>query len=701
LAGGLVAAFAVTGPTPGADAAPVEPVVVVATAVGIVTEGEVADQAAADEADVEVRTVADTSVVTVETTDPEAVIAELSESGDYLGVALERYYRPLGFADPPNDPYYRNGTQWDLQNQQGDTAWTSSAQVGARFAAAWTQMATGAGAAEAAPIAIIDTGLPASPSAQLAGVVGKYDAADGDTNVHLPAGISALDAIHGGYVASVIAARANDGISITGAAWDNAVYFYKVLEDVNASRGHYVMLTSDIIVAMERAVADGAKVINMSFGSDCPAQSQWSSDPLAVAIQRAVAAGVTVVAAAGNSGNGTIECPASLPGVISVAASDRDGTEAYFSQRNAYVDITAPGEDIAAVSAYAASTTAEIKLVDGTSFSSPLVAAAAALIKRTYPKLTPALIERALLYTAQDAGPYRRDDYFGYGILDAGAALAAAANAATLTDPYTTMVGPVRQLAMSPDMAGGGTAELLVVDSTIATLNGRPGAVYYKLMGYRVSSAGALGTTVQIGANWLGYTLYAPGDWNGDGRADLMSRNSSGRLYLYPGNGSGGVQAASQIGSAWSPFTVVPTADLSGDGKRDILAIQNSTGDLYLYRGDGKGGFLSGRVKCGSGWRGWRLYAAGDITGDGRADIVGISPDGTLYQYPGNGRSGFSGRTRIGGGWNMYDMVVMGRFGSDSYVDIVAIDPADSGLYYYRGTGHGKFAARAKIGSGF
>ncbi|MDR0593085.1 MAG: S8 family serine peptidase [Bifidobacteriaceae bacterium] len=697
---GLAAVLAVSLAPPSAQAEESELVTVVATAVGAVSEQEVVEQASADADDVEVRTIADTSVVTIETTDPEGVIAGLEASGEYQGAALERYAEVYGFADP-NDPYYRNGVQWDIGNPQGSNPWARAAAVGARFEAAWPLMATDAGAAARAPIAVIDSGLPASPSAQLAAVVGKYDVADGDANVRLPAGVSALDAIHGGYVSSVIAARTDDSSSIAGAAWDTSLYFYKVLSDQSAVQGNYLLAISDITVAVRRAVADGAKVINMSFGSTCPAQSQWATDPLALAIQDAVAAGVVVVAAAGNAGNGTVNCPASFPNVISVAATARNGDRAEFSEYNAYVDIAAPGEDVAAVSASGSSVAGEIKLVDGTSFSSPLVAAAAGLLKRTYPDLAPALVERVLLYTAQDTGTYGRDDYFGYGVLDAGAALAAGGRADSLADPYTTLVPHVQQLTLPGDMDGDGRGELLVVDGTQATLKGVVGSVKSKLLRFPATPAGGLGTVQQIGWNWSGFTVYGAGDWNRDGKADLLGRAGSGALYFYRGLGDGTLATAVRVGSGWVGYTAVPSRDLSGDGNPDLLAIQDSTGLLYLYRGDGRGGFLPGRTQVGSGWRGFRLFAPGDVTGDGRNDIISTGPDGALYRYPGTGSGGFGARVRIGGGWNMYKQVVMGLFDADQYVDIIALDPSNSGVYYYRGLGWSQFGARSQIAAGW
>ncbi|MFP5019075.1 serine protease, partial [Paenarthrobacter ureafaciens] len=75
------------------------------------------------------------------------------------------------------------------------------------------------------------------------------------------------------------------------------------------------------------------------------------------------------------------------------------------------------------------------------------------------------------------------------------------------------------------------------------------------------------------------------------GRSDILARDSIGVLWLYPGNGCGGLQPRVQAGSAWNGMTmIIAHGDFSGDGKADLRA-RDSSGILRLYRGNGTGGF--------------------------------------------------------------------------------------------------------------
>jgi myo-inositol-hexaphosphate 3-phosphohydrolase len=90
-------------------------------------------------------------------------------------------------------------------------------------------------------------------------------------------------------------------------------------------------------------------------------------------------------------------------------------------------------------------------------------------------------------------------------------------------------------------------------------------------------------------------------DFTGDSRADLVARDSSGVLYIYPGTGSGGFGSRIRLGSGWNAMTALSVSgDLTGDGKVDLVA-RDSSGVLYIYPGTGTGGFGS-RIRLGSGW---------------------------------------------------------------------------------------------------
>lgn len=170
--------------------------------------------------------------------------------------------------------------------------------------------------------------------------------------------------------------------------------------------------------AVTRAVKKGAAVINMSY--TFPAGSCFSHF---VATQFAIRKGAVPVAAAGNSGDsGNMPVrPAVDPHVLSVGAVDEGSTVAPFSTRNTGVDITAPGAGILApfVSAGAAGTGVDRdwRLVSGTSFSAPMVSAAAAWLRQIRPELGNLQISNLLTSSATDLGEPGRDPEYGEGLL--------------------------------------------------------------------------------------------------------------------------------------------------------------------------------------------------------------------------------------------------------------------------------------------
>ncbi|MGQ4490577.1 FG-GAP repeat domain-containing protein [Streptomyces sp. SAS_281] len=178
-----------------------------------------------------------------------------------------------------------------------------------------------------------------------------------------------------------------------------------------------------------------------------------------------------------------------------------------------------------------------------------------------------------------------------------------------------------------------------------------------------------------------------------DGRVDTL-RVRNGRLYI----------AGHAISDGWNIYNdLIGPGDLSGDGAGDILA-RDAKGDLFLYQGNGKGTALAAKIKVGYGYGSYRhIVGAGDLTGDGRADVVAIAKDGTLYLYEGTGKASapFKARVTIGTGFDIYNkFAAVGDLNGDGKADLVGVNGYGD-LYRYTSTGTGKLNKRVRIGYGF
>lgn len=254
----------------------------------------------------------------------------------------------------------------------------------------------------AVTVAVIDTGLDSKHPDLKSQLLPPYNAAD-------PANGAYTD-MHGTHVAGIIAAGANNGIGGQGIA-PNA----KILP-IDVFNGGYG--ASDYVIAegILYAIEKGADVINMSLGG------YMESPIMEEAVQKAIEAGVTVVAAAGNEATDEYSSPAHYEGVISVGATNEQNELAEFSNFGPSVDIVAPGEDVYSTVFDYMKGSSYVK-ASGTSMASPVVAGVAALLKSKYPELTPFEVEYILEQTATNLGEKGYDLKFANGLVNPVAAL--------------------------------------------------------------------------------------------------------------------------------------------------------------------------------------------------------------------------------------------------------------------------------------
>ena len=167
--------------------------------------------------------------------------------------------------------------------------------------------------------------------------------------------------------------------------------------------------------------------------------------------------------------------------------------------------------------------------------------------------------------------------------------------------------------------------------------------------------------SIRVGGGWnVMKDLRVPGDLSGDALPDLVAKDKYGVLWLYPGKGDGTFGSRVRIGGGWAKYTITGKGDYNRDGRPDLLA-RDGSGVLWLYPGTGKAApALGSRVRVGGGWSVYSAFAtAGDITGDGRPDLLARDTSGVMWLYKGTGKTGtatFKTRTRVGGGWNAFTL---------------------------------------------
>lgn len=429
-------------------------------------------------------------------------------------------------------------------------------------------------------VAVADTGVRLSHP----DLAGKFDPADPDgydfvsdprrsldgdgrdSNADDPGdgGVAGGSSFHGTHVAGTIAAATNNAIGVAGAGWDTRIMPLRVLGEGGA--GSAFDITSAVLYAARLPNASGllapvkANVINLSLGSENASATEQQ------AYADVVAAGVMVVAAAGNRGDGRLSYPASYPGVVSVAAVGRQKQRAPYSQFNGAVDVAAPGGDQSRAGTDGVLSTLSsdgngpirngLGYLQGTSMATPHVAGVVALMKAVHPNLTPAQFDLLLASGSitEDLGVAGRDNAFGYGLIDANKAVREAIRLANGSSPPDNP-----RLGVHPDSLSLGNT------LTSATLDARNGGT------------GALAiTSVSDDVPWLSVSAQAV-DGSGQGRY-TASINRNG---LANGTYSATITFTSSINTVTVPVLVTVGAPVGSvdAGKQYVLLVDPETLD--------------------------------------------------------------------------------------------------------------------------
>lgn len=308
---------------------------------------------------------------------------------------------PLGMA--VNDTYY--ASEWHLQKIQVPSAWDA------------TQ------GSEQVVVAVLDTGVEATHLDLAGKLVAGWNIPSNNSDT------SPIHA-HGTQVAGVVAAVNNNARGVASVGWNTRVMPVRVTNDTSGGAA-----LSDLINGLLWAADHGAKVANVSYdlGYYC------MLNILDNAAQYFRSKGGVVVGAAGNGGSN--KTCASDPYFTVVSATTSADTRASWSNYGAFVDVGAPGVGI-----YTTNKGGGYASVSGTSFSSPMTAAAVALMMAAQPGLTPEQYESLLAQSADNpgGGPLP-NPYYGWGRINANKAVLVATQQYVppdATPPAVAVVSP-------------------------------------------------------------------------------------------------------------------------------------------------------------------------------------------------------------------------------------------------------------------
>ena len=268
-------------------------------------------------------------------------------------------------------------------------------------------------------VAVLDTGISMTHTEFAGRILPGPDFVNDDND-------ASDDNGHGTHVSGIVAAGINNGIGMVGIAPGVKILPVKVLDA--AANGSW----ADVASGITYAVNNGARVINMSLGG------LMTSEALIAAIVYAAEHDVFIVASSGNGNSSESFYPAYYDETMAVAATTFNSEQRWtLSNYGPWLDISAPGDSIWSTN-WIATNPNGFGFKTGTSMAAPHVAGLAALLFSSRPELSSADVRAIIQQTAVDLGAPGWDPYYGWGRINAGAALIASQ---TWT-PYTPTPTP-------------------------------------------------------------------------------------------------------------------------------------------------------------------------------------------------------------------------------------------------------------------